>query len=116
MSAGTGGTISGTAKKLKERLPNVKIVGVDPHGSILAQPESLNASTIQSYVVACKRFAYCVCSYKVEGIGYDFIPDVLERSLIDLWIKTDDAESFHYARKLIKEARFPAVSRFVFIV
>ena len=51
ISAGTGGTISGTAKKLKERLPNVKIVGVDPHGSILAQPESLNTAGIHRYVL-----------------------------------------------------------------
>lgn len=89
ISAGTGGTISGTAKKLKERLPHVKVVGVDPHGSILAQPDALNGAGIHSY--------------KVEGIGYDFIPDVLDRSLVDLWIKTDDAESFHYARRLIRE-------------
>merc|ERR1712187_1095915 len=42
MSAGTGGTISGVAKKLKEKIPNVKIVAVDPHGSILAEPDSMN--------------------------------------------------------------------------
>merc|ERR1719272_2820548 len=40
MSAGTGGTISGIAKKLKEKIPGVKIVAVDPHGSILAEPHS----------------------------------------------------------------------------
>merc|ERR1711976_203358 len=42
MTAGTGGTISGTAKKLKEKIPNVQIVAVDPYGSILAVPDSLN--------------------------------------------------------------------------
>jgi len=88
LTAGTGGTISGIAKKLKERIPEVKIVGVDPHGSILAEPSSLN--TRQG-------------SYKVEGIGYDFIPDVLDRSLVDSWIKTDDKESFIMARRLIRE-------------
>ena len=41
--------------------------------------------------------------YKVEGIGYDFIPDVLDRSLVDSWIKTKDAESFKMARRLIRE-------------
>jgi cystathionine beta-synthase len=63
-------------------------VGVDPHGSILAQPESLNTSTE---------------GYKVEGIGYDFIPDVLDRSMIDQWIKSADKESFVMARRLIRE-------------
>jgi len=63
-------------------------VGVDPHGSILAQPDSLN-----------ERLG----SYKVEGIGYDFIPAVLDRSLIDAWHKTDDKESFMFARRLIRE-------------
>ena len=65
MSAGTGGTLTGVARKLKEKIPGVKIIGVDPVGSILAQPASLNGP---------------VSSYKVEGIGYDFIPRVLDRS------------------------------------
>lgn len=89
IGAGTGGTISGIARKLKEKLPNVKVVGVDPRGSILAQPESLNKEGIHGY--------------QVEGIGYDFIPDVLDRSLIDYWVKTDDKEAFTMARRLIKE-------------
>ncbi|KAG9320760.1 hypothetical protein KVV02_005289 [Mortierella alpina] len=86
--AGTGGTITGIARKLKALCPNIVIVGVDPHGSILAQPESLNTSTE---------------GYKVEGIGYDFIPEVLERPLIDKWIKSADKESFIMARRLIRE-------------
>ncbi|KAF9345070.1 hypothetical protein BGX34_005050 [Mortierella sp. NVP85] len=86
--AGTGGTISGIARKLKALCPNIIVVGVDPHGSILAQPESLNTSTE---------------GYKVEGIGYDFIPEVLDRSLIDKWIKSKDKESFVMARRLIRE-------------
>jgi len=89
IGAGTGGTISGIAKKLKEKLPNIKVVGVDPHGSILAQPETLNEKGIHSY--------------HVEGIGYDFIPDVLDRSLVDIWVKTEDKEAFTMARRLIKE-------------
>ncbi|TPX33877.1 cystathionine beta-synthase [Synchytrium microbalum] len=87
--AGTGGTIAGVAKKLKERLPNIKIVGADPNGSILALPDSLNHEGIHSY--------------KVEGIGYDFIPQVLEREYVDEWVKTDDKESFIMARRLIRE-------------
>ncbi|KAF9327543.1 hypothetical protein BG006_009172 [Podila minutissima] len=86
--AGTGGTITGIARKLKALCPGIIIVGVDPHGSILAQPESLNTSTE---------------GYKVEGIGYDFIPDALDRGLVDKWIKSADKESFIMARRLIRE-------------
>ncbi|KAI8055297.1 pyridoxal-phosphate dependent enzyme [Syncephalis plumigaleata] len=86
--AGTGGTITGIAKRLKEACPNVKIVGVDPHGSILAEPASLNDRT---------------GSYKVEGIGYDFVPEVLERKYIDEWYKSEDQESFTLSRRLIRE-------------
>jgi cystathionine beta-synthase len=84
MTAGTGGTITGIARKLKERVPGVKVVGVDPDGSILAGPGPIH-------------------SYKVEGIGYDFIPDVLDRSLVDEWIKSDDRASFLMARRLIRQ-------------
>ena len=90
ISAGTGGTISGVARKLKEKCPGIKIIGVDPKGSILAQPESLNDEMRLQ-------------SYKVEGIGYDFIPDVLDRSLVDEWVKTTDKESFVMSRRMIRE-------------
>jgi cystathionine beta-synthase len=83
-TAGTGGTLSGVAKRLKEKLPNVRVVGVDPYGSILAGPGPIG-------------------SYKVEGIGYDFIPDVLDRSLVDEWVRTDDRDSFLMARRLIRQ-------------
>lgn len=86
--AGTGGTISGVARKLKEKCPDCVIVGVDPHGSILAEPEELNK--IEG-------------SYKVEGIGYDFIPRVLDRTVVDKWYKSDDLNSFTYSRRLIRE-------------
>ena len=84
ISAGTGGTITGVSKKLKELNPNVIIVGADPVGSILAGPGE-------------------IASYKVEGIGYDFIPDVLDRNTVDRWVKTDDRNSFILARRLIRE-------------
>lgn len=58
------------------------MVGVDPVGSILAGGNN-------------------VSSYKVEGIGYDFIPNVLDRGLVDYWVKTNDKESFLTARDLI---------------
>lgn len=86
--AGTGGTITGISNYLKEKNSNIKIIGADPKGSILAQPESLNTSSD---------------GYLVEGIGYDFIPDVLNRKNVDSWIKTDDAEAFKLARRIIRE-------------
>ena len=89
VSAGTGGTISGIGRKIKEKMPHVKIVGVDPLGSILAQPEDLNETD--------------VTTYQVEGIGYDFIPKVLDRSIVDKWIKTNDRDSLLMARRLIRE-------------
>ncbi len=88
LSVGTGGTLTGIARKFREKCPTCEIVGVDPHGSILALPGSLN--TVLS-------------SYKVEGIGYDFIPRVLDRKLVDTWIKTNDTDSFAMGRRLIRE-------------
>jgi cystathionine beta-synthase len=84
MTAGTGGTITGVARALKRALPKVEIIGVDPEGSILAGPGDIK-------------------SYKVEGIGYDFIPDVLDRDLVDRWVKSNDRDSFRTARQLIRQ-------------
>ena len=89
LGAGTGGTISGIGRKLKEKCPDCVVVGVDPLGSILAEPENLNRSD--------------VTYYDVEGTGYDFIPTVLDRSVVDRWIKSRDKDSFLMARRLIKE-------------
>ncbi|KAJ2005925.1 cystathionine beta-synthase [Coemansia thaxteri] len=89
VAAGTGGTLTGIARKIKERCPECIIVGVDPVGSILAQPESLNQQSSGMYFV--------------EGIGYDFIPDTLDRSMVDHWIKITDNPSFAMARRLIRE-------------
>lgn len=84
IGAGTGGTITGAARYLKERKPDMLIVGIDPEGSILGGRDE-------------------VATYQVEGIGYDFIPEVLDRSLVDEWIYTNDADSFAMARRLIRE-------------
>ncbi|KAF2203828.1 cystathionine beta-synthase [Delitschia confertaspora ATCC 74209] len=88
--AGTGGTITGLARGLRKHRSDVKIVAADPQGSILALPEQLNEEHRNE-------------SYKVEGIGYDFIPDVLDQKLVDKWYKTDDRTAFQYARRLISE-------------
>lgn len=81
---GTGGTITGIAKRLKEYNPTIQMIGVDPVGSILGGGNEIKP-------------------YQVEGIGYDFFPDVLDNSLIDAYIKTNDAESFQMARRLIHD-------------
>ncbi|MDR3502232.1 MAG: pyridoxal-phosphate dependent enzyme [Legionella sp.] len=81
---GTGGTITGIAKRLKEYNPAIKIIGIDPEGSILGGGTEIK-------------------SYQVEGIGYDFFPDVLDNKLIDQYIKTNDENSFHTARQLMRD-------------
>ena len=84
IGAGTGGTLTGVARRVKQVVPTCQIIGIDPVGSILAGPGSL-------------------APYKVEGIGYDFIPQVLDRNLVDRWVKTSDYHSFRLARRMIRE-------------
>ncbi len=91
---GTGGTISGIARYLKEKNPNIRIVGVDPVGSILLETWK-NGGTIPEDARAAP--------YKVEGFGEDFLPSTLDLSLIDDVIQVNDKESFLWARRLVKE-------------
>ena len=117
-TAGTGGTLAGIATKIKAKLPNCIIVGVDPHGSDLAvegEGKIRNASKVHriggggdSNVTEPP-----MTSYQVEGIGYDFIPKVLSgipgvnpdarKKLVDYWYKSADEESFVMSRRLIRE-------------
>ncbi len=85
ISAGTGGTLTGVGRKIREVCPQAKVIGVDPVGSLLA----CDSHEIKSYLV--------------EGIGYDFVPEVLDRTVVSRWVKTQDQESFAMARRLIKE-------------
>jgi cystathionine beta-synthase len=79
---GTGGTISGVARYLKERNPEIKIVGADPEGSVLS--------------------GGAPSPWKVEGIGEDFVPKTFNSQLVDDWVRVGDAESFHTARSLAR--------------
>src|SRR5881398_2769255 len=80
---GTGGTISGVARYLKEQNPEVRIVGADPEGSVLSGDAPR--------------------PWKVEGIGEDFVPKTFNSQLVDDWIRVGDAESFHTARQLARQ-------------
>ncbi|MDP2887068.1 MAG: cystathionine beta-synthase [Ignavibacteria bacterium] len=88
---GTGGTISGVGKYLKEKNPGVKIVGVDPRGSLL-----------RDYFYT-KKLPPAFSPYKIEGIGQDFVPGALHFEFIDEMIEVTDKESFLMARRMTRE-------------
>jgi cystathionine beta-synthase len=79
---GTGGTITGVGRYLKEQNPEVRIVGADPEGSVLSGDKPR--------------------PWKVEGIGEDFVPKTFNSQVVDEWIRVSDAESFHIARALAR--------------
>jgi len=88
---GTGGTISGAGKFLKEKNPNIKVVGIDPKGSALRE------------YFYTKKITPMLKTYKVEGIGQDYVPGVLHFEYIDEVIEVTDRESFLMARRLTRE-------------
>ncbi|MFQ5614567.1 MAG: cystathionine beta-synthase, partial [Anaerolineae bacterium] len=87
---GTGGTITGVGHYLKEQNPAIKIVGVDPVGSILHDLYQ-TGKTVPAH------------AYKVEGIGEDFLPSTLDLSVVDETVQISDKESFLMARRLVRE-------------
>jgi cystathionine beta-synthase len=91
-SAGTGGTISGVGRYLKEQNPNVKVIAADPQGSILAEYwRSKGANVIQG------------TPYKVEGVGQDKLPGTLDMRVVDDYVTVGDREAFAMARRLTRE-------------
>lgn len=86
---GTGGTVSGAGRYLKEKNPKIKIIGVDPEGSIYTEFKK-SGKMGPAYV------------YKVEGIGEDFMPSTVDFNIIDEVVQVSDRESFSYARKLAR--------------
>jgi cystathionine beta-synthase len=91
---GTGGTISGVGRYLKSKTPNVKIVGVDIEGSILTEIWQNKGKIPQG--------AYPK-TYKVEGIGEDFLPSATDLSVVDWIERAGDRESFLWARQLVRQ-------------
>lgn len=87
---GTGGTISGTGQYLKEKNPDIQIIGVDPIGSILYELHRSGQYTTAE-------------GYKVEGIGEDFLPGTTNLGIIDEIIQVNDRESFLMTRRLVSE-------------
>ena len=79
---GTGGTVSGVARYLKEMNPEIKVIGADPEGSVLSGGNGK--------------------PWKVEGIGEDYVPKTFNGQLVDEWIRVSDAESFQTARNLAR--------------
>lgn len=91
-AAGTGGTISGVGKYLKEKNPGIKIIAGDPVGSILAE-----------YWRSQGQVKVEGVPYKIEGIGQDKVPGTLDMSVIDDYQSVSDKESFAMARRLTRE-------------
>ncbi len=90
---GTGGTITGVSRFLKEQNPNIKIVGVDVVGSLLLDTWKNGKMPTEPILK----------TYKLEGIGEDFIPSTLDLSVCDLVVQVNDRESFLMARRVVRE-------------
>ncbi|GAB5400039.1 MAG: cysteine synthase family protein [Aureisphaera sp.] len=89
--SGTGGTISGTARFLKEQNPNIKVLGIDAYGSV-----------IQKYHETRELDKEEIYPYRIEGLGKNLIPAATDFEIIDSFTKVTDEDSAHTARELAK--------------
>lgn len=89
--SGTGGTISGTAKYLKEKNPNIRILGIDAYGSVL-----------KKYHETGEFDAEEIYPYRIEGLGKNLIPTATDFDMIDHFVKVTDEASAHMARNIAK--------------
>ena len=87
--SGTGGTISGTARFLKEQNPAIRVIAVDAYGSVL-----------KKYHETGKVDSKEIYPYRIEGLGKNLIPDATDFKIIDEFIKVTDEESAHMAREI----------------
>ena len=90
--SGTGGTISGIGKYLKEQNPNIKIIGVDAYGSVLKKYHETGEFDEKE-----------IFPYRVEGLGKNLIPSVTDFNVIDKYEKVNDEDSAHSAREIVKK-------------
>ena len=89
--SGTGGTISGTARYLKEKNPNIKVIGVDAYGSVLKKYHETGEFDENE-----------IYPYRIEGLGKNLIPSVTDFEIIDRYVKVTDEDSAHSAREIVK--------------
>ncbi len=94
--SGTGGTISGCGRFLKEQNPNIKIIGVDAYGSVLKKYHETQELDVNE-----------IYPYRIEGLGKNMIPSATDFEVIDTFVKVSDEESAHSARETtLKEGMF----------
>jgi cystathionine beta-synthase len=89
--SGTGGTISGTARYLKEQNPGIRIIGIDAFGSVLKKYHETREFDSEE-----------IYPYRIEGLGKNLIPTATDFDVIDKFVKVTDEESAHTARELAK--------------
>ena len=90
--SGTGGTISGTGRFLKEKNPNIKILGVDAFGSVLKKYHETNEFDSKE-----------IYPYRIEGLGKNLIPTATDFDMIDTFMKVSDEDSAHTAREIVRK-------------